>query len=538
MSDPGVPAALPRTVQQLVDRGVAAGQEGAFALARDHYQQALGALESADHAETAAAIIRWTGDTHRDEGDLEAARDAYVAARAIAEVNDDRAGLAYVLNSLGILEWEWGRLEGAAQLYEEAGEIAREIEDDRLSGMVAQNIGVLLNVRGDLEGALEKYEEAVALYRGIDDRKRLAGLMSNIGMLHTDLERWEEAERMFELSAELCRAEADHRSQLMVDVNRTELYILTKEFTRATQVCDAAFVLARRLDHQSGLAETHKNYGIIFRHGGNIGLAETHLKRAREIGERFGTPLLLGEIQREMGEVYRLQERNTDALQALNLAHQYFSALSAQADVADIARRLGELEKIFLEIVSRWGESIESKDRYTAGHCHRVADYSCRLAREMGFDPQNLTWFRMGALLHDLGKTMIPEGILNKRGRLTPAEWEIMQQHPAAGEDLLSSVEFPWDIRPMLRSHHERWDGTGYPDGLAGHDIPIAARILTVADVFDALTTHRSYREAYSVEKALAIMAADSGSIFDPEPLEAFTNLIRSELILPVGVGG
>jgi putative nucleotidyltransferase with HDIG domain len=144
----------------------------------------------------------------------------------------------------------------------------------------------------------------------------------------------------------------------------------------------------------------------------------------------------------------------------------------------------------------------------------------------MGFDSSVLVWFRMGALLHDVGKTMVPAEILNKAGKLSEHEWEVMRRHPAAGVELLSDVSFPWDIRPMIRSHHERWDGNGYPDGIAGEDIPLAARILCVADVFDALTTNRSYRGSFSRDEALEIMFQDSGTIFDPTPLGLFRDLV------------
>ena len=135
-----------------------------------------------------------------------------------------------------------------------------------------------------------------------------------------------------------------------------------------------------------------------------------------------------------------------------------------------------------------------------------------------------MVWFRMGAFLHDVGKTEVPEEILNKPGRLTDEERALMEQHTVIGDEMLAPVEFPWDIRPMVRSHHERWDGRGYPDRLAAEDIPRAARILRIADVFDALTTARSYRRPLSPDEALEIMVQDEGS-FDPELFDLFLEL-------------
>ncbi len=131
----------------------------------------------------------------------------------------------------------------------------------------------------------------------------------------------------------------------------------------------------------------------------------------------------------------------------------------------------------------------------------------------------------MGALLHDVGKIVVPSSILNKPGPLTTEEWATMKRHPQAGVHLLREIEFPWDIRPMVRHHHEHWDGSGYPDGLVGDDIPLSARILCLADVFDALTSSRSYRAGLTRAHALSVMGEDCGKIFDPTLFELLEGL-------------
>ena len=132
-----------------------------------------------------------------------------------------------------------------------------------------------------------------------------------------------------------------------------------------------------------------------------------------------------------------------------------------------------------MKIVRSWGASIESKDPYTQGHSSRVAAIACQLAVANGLAAEELIWFRMGALLHDVGKVAVPIEVLNKRGPLDDAEWKLMARHPVTGVELLEGIEFPWDIPAMIRHHHERWDGTGSPDRLAGEAIPLAARVLT-----------------------------------------------------------
>jgi putative nucleotidyltransferase with HDIG domain len=135
-----------------------------------------------------------------------------------------------------------------------------------------------------------------------------------------------------------------------------------------------------------------------------------------------------------------------------------------------------------------------------------VAQYAEQVARALGLDATELTTIRLGAYLHDVGKVKVPHEVLNKPGRLTDEEFDIIKQHPAWGVELLDSVEFPWDLKPIIRWHHEKLDGTGYPDRLSGDAIPLGAAIIGIVDVYDALTTTRSYRSAMTHERALSIM--------------------------------
>jgi len=154
--------------------------------------------------------------------------------------------------------------------------------------------------------------------------------------------------------------------------------------------------------------------------------------------------------------------------------------------------------------VREWGQSLESADTYTFGHCERVARLGVAVARTLGLDEHAQTTVRLGAYLHDLGKVRVPHEILSKPGPLTRDELEVVQMHPIWGIELLAKVEFPWDIKPVIRWHHERYDGTGYPDRLCGDEIPVAAQIVGIVDVYDALTTTRPYRPAFSRPAALA----------------------------------
>lgn len=200
----------------------------------------------------------------------------------------------------------------------------------------------------------------------------------------------------------------------------------------------------------------------------------------------------------------------------------------ARREVRDLRHAPTHHAAEFLELARRWGNTIECNDAFTQGHCDRVADLACALAAADGMDEESLFWVRVGALLHDVGKVVVPAEVLNKRGALTDDEWQVVRSHTLAGVDLVRGVEFPAEVMDILQSHHERWDGGGYPHGLAGHSIPRAARIVCIADAYDALTSTRSYKMPRTHDDALAVMRGDGGTHFDPVLLVLFESTVEA----------
>src|SRR5581483_10763254 len=172
--------------------------------------------------------------------------------------------------------------------------------------------------------------------------------------------------------------------------------------------------------------------------------------------------------------------------------------------------------------------AVDAKDRYTHGHIRRVQAYAVELAILCGIvDEKELLALQAGALLHDIGKIAIPEYILNKPTVLTETEYEKMKIHPVVGANILSSIEFPFALVPIVKSHHERWDGNGYPEGLKGEEIPLSARILSLVDCYDALTTNRPYRAPMDREKVIEFFRREAGSAYDPGVVHTFIENIE-----------
>jgi putative nucleotidyltransferase with HDIG domain len=197
-----------------------------------------------------------------------------------------------------------------------------------------------------------------------------------------------------------------------------------------------------------------------------------------------------------------------------------------EARVIALEKGRDRLEGLYLAAIRTLALTVAAKDPYTSGHIHRVTAYALAIARHIGCTKEELTDLETGALLHDIGKIGVPEHILTKPGRLDDIEMAAMRRHPEIGWNILSPLDFPEVVKQIVRNHHERQDGKGYPDGLTGEELPLLVRIVCVADVFDALTSARPYRGPLSVAQARAIMREDSGTHFDPALLTAFFEVL------------
>ena len=203
----------------------------------------------------------------------------------------------------------------------------------------------------------------------------------------------------------------------------------------------------------------------------------------------------------------------------------------------ELRTRLGALLRVRLllsqleraeAVITTLALTIEARDPYTLGHCDRLSRYAVAVGEVLGLDPEMVRSLRLGGYLHDLGKIAVPDGILLKPGPLDPIEYERIRAHPGAGSDLVLGLRSMELVRPIMRHHHEKWDGSGYPDGLKGEAIPLGARIISVVDVFDALHTERPYKAALSRSEAVSTLIRETDlGYWDPRVVETFLEILR-----------
>jgi HD-GYP domain-containing protein (c-di-GMP phosphodiesterase class II) len=290
-------------------------------------------------------------------------------------------------------------------------------------------------------------------------------------------------------------------------------------------------------------------------------LKEVRIKKGEGIAgfvARTGRPLIIHDVQSDKRFFRRADEKSTfttrnilcvpvkykakviGVLEAINKKKGAFDdydeeiliALANQVAIAIINANLyHEIKETFYSTVETLAETIELRNPYTAGHTRRVKDYSCAIGRELGLSKKELEDLKLSSILHDIGKIGVPDAILLKEGKLTPEESAAMFRHTEYGSAILNHIRQMKDIIPGVSGHHERYDGKGYPDRLCGADIPMIARIIAVADAFDAMTTDRPYQKALSVEVAFEELQKHADQQFDKNVVNAFIKLWRENRI-------
>jgi putative nucleotidyltransferase with HDIG domain len=315
---------------------------------------------------------------------------------------------------------------------------------------------------------------------------------------------------------------------LLNDSSLTLGYIAGKGF-RTLAVRQSRLRLGEGLAGQVGFERKTLHIQNLSVEGNQFTRAE--LFKNEEFHEYFGVPLVAKGQLKGVLEVFHRSPLNP-GIEWVN----YLETLGGQAAIAiDNAQLFENMQKSNLELIAAydatiagWSRAMDLRDRETEGHTQRVTELTLKMAEKMGTSQKEQVQIRRGALLHDIGKLGVPDHILLKPGTLSEEEWAIMRQHPTHAFEMLSSIAY---LRPALDipyCHHEKWDGSGYPRGLQGEQIPLVARIFAIVDVWDALTSDRPYRKAWSTENVLEYIKEQSGHHFDPEVVDVFLQAIVS----------
>src|SRR5690349_8707521 len=400
------------------------------------YEAAIAAAELAgEHAVLAEALRRLAVVRHR-RCDPATARELCRRSHAVACHAGNTVLAGEALNTLGGIDLETDAIADARQHFLRALELGGQSRE--LRARVEQNLGILANIQGDYDEAVTRYRRSLEAYRASGDEHGCAIAYHNLGMASADLQQFDEAERYYRQSYEIAARVGDLHLQGLCLVNHADVHVERERYADAQANAEAALAIFDQLDAIGEKSEAYRVIGVVYRETGRPALAESRLRAAIALAVRVGSLLNEAEASRELAVLYQSMGRNQEALTLLNAAHSLFGRLDARIDLVHVAGKVSELKTTYLAVVREWGQSIESADTYTFGHCERVAARAVAVAQALGLDEHAQTTIRLGAYLHDLGKVRVPHEVLSKPGPLTHGEVEVLQMHPIWGIELLT----------------------------------------------------------------------------------------------------
>lgn len=483
-------------------------------------EQALELARGADLPECQSNILNNLGHLRTQFGDHARALENLSAARELIQRLGMRSRAEAVnLINLGHLYREIGDEPRAQEHYTLAREIGRETADRMVEAVSINSLANTLGRSAEWTSARELYHEALEMARSLGFRQYEIDNLDGLGETHGALGEHERAceayQEALSIARQICDREGKIDALIGLGRNRSALGRNGEAVTHLTE----ALLHAEELDREASLIAAHELLAKIYENEDNLPKALHH---QREL-HRVETALLRGRTDqrsRQLSMQYELerarQEADTYRLEVLRKAHEVAKAR--------VQEQSAEIEQSELEIVSRLASAAEYRDDETGEHTRRVGSISAEIARALGWSKDEVKLLSYAARLHDVGKIGLRDSLLLKPDKLTPDEFSIVRAHTVIGASLLSGgrSKLLQLAEEISLAHHERWDGSGYPLRLAGEEIPQSARIVAVADVFDALIHERPYKHAWSIEEALREIREQSGRQFDPKVVEAF----------------
>ncbi len=510
------------------EKGKVFASQGKHEEAIREYQKILKYCRDSSHLGVKAETFNQVGQLLAKKGDHDRALGYLQRAIGAYRRLQDKPGMCKTLRNLGVIYMQLGEFDEAELNYKEAIALAEEIGERMLYADLVNNLGAIKNMKGSWEEALELYHESLEIYEAHKEIRKCAYTRNNLAITLCERGFYSRAFEYFLHAHKTALEIKDQSLALIVDINLADLYLKERQYDKAQEHCQRAEKHLLKSESVNGnLVETWKTAGKIAFQREEYDEALNYFNNAHKTAKEIGAKFLEAEVLMERAILHRRIKRNFDALSDLEASHSIYTALKAEGKTEQTEKVIDSIERLYLEVFDSMAQEVDGKDEYTKGHSNRVASLAFLLAREIGLQGHPLKAIVAASLLHDIGKLKIENTILRKPGRLTDHEFDCIQKHPEVGVELLRRMEFPWDIKPLILHHHEKLDGTGYPLGLKGEDIPLGARIICIVEVFDALTSDLVYRAAYDIERAFAIMQEGSGTSFDPVLLATFAQLIR-----------
>ncbi|MCP4141098.1 MAG: tetratricopeptide repeat protein [Chloroflexi bacterium] len=462
------------------------------------------------------------GIIYMNLGDFHKALSYSLEALNMARENQNAQQEAAILSNLGHVYNRLGDIKKELEVYNQALKLVRGDDKDKMTSIIFNNIAMAYHTQKRYAKALEAAQKSLRISQDIGVRLLETNVLCTIGDIYLDMSSYAKAVEYFQKSMMLAQETGDRFLEMLTLFSSGKLYSEQKNLKKAISYLQQALKLAQELKSKPELSQIHKTLAQVYKSQGKFELALDHYESFHVINEEV--------FNYESNSKIRNLKILHETEDALKKAETYQVKNTELEEM--VAERTFELEQANIQIIQAydkslegWAKALELRHNDTLGHTMRVVDLTMKLAIKMGISDDELIHIRRGALLHDIGKLAIPDRILNKKGPLSKEEMTVMQKHPEYSQQLLTPIEFLHPALDIPKYHHEKWNGSGYPFGLKEDEIPLAARIFAVVDVWDALCFDRPYQKAWEKKTTLEYILSEAGTHFDPEVVKVFIDM-------------
>lgn len=485
-------------------KGISYSFKGEYEKALEYSLKALAIYENTQDKIGLSGTLNAMGVIFAKRKDYDNALKYYFRALDIRENICDKRGIAITTNNIANTYQDQEDSEKALEFIERSLQSFIELDDDIGIASSCNNIGIILKYMGDFAAAKDRFLKAHEIFNRIEYTTGFAASCNNLGELLTNQGKFKEA-RLYLDQALKAAKEADSKySEICAFENLSKLYEETGDFREAL--------------------ECYRKFSDLQR---NV-FSEESTRNMIQLQIRFET-----EKKKKEAEIYKLKniELRSEISERIHIEeelrkHQDQLEELINERTTELKNSYNKLERGFQGTIVLISKITELRDPYTSGHQIRVAKLASAIAREMELPEDMIEAVHIASLVHDIGKINIPQEILCKPGTLTNLEMKMIQIHPQTGYNILNEINFPWSIAEIVKEHHEHVDGSGYPQGLKADEISIEARIICVADVIEAMSSHRPYRAVLGLEEAVEEITENEGVLYDRDVVSACKKVI------------
>ncbi|MCD4847857.1 MAG: tetratricopeptide repeat protein [Candidatus Aegiribacteria sp.] len=507
-------------------------------------EQALSIAQKLEIEIHCARCYKIQGISYSYRGEYEKALDYSLKALAIYEDTNDKPGISSVLNSIGIIYGKHEDHSNSLKYYLRSLAIREEIGDKEGIARTTNNLGNIYQDQGDFNIALKFAERSLKYFTELGDELGIATSFNNIGGILKSRGDFAAAKMQFRNAYEIFNR-IEYKTGLAASCNNLgELLTIQGEFKQARVYLNQALEIARETDAKYREIRAYENLSDLCEEMGDFTGALEYYRKYNDLSKKVFSDessrnmiqlQIKFETERKKKEAAIYKLKNIELQDEISERIHFEERLREHQDqleelindrTIELKNSYNKLERGFQGTIVLISKITELRDPYTSGHQIRVAKLACAIAREMNLPEEKIEAIRIASLVHDIGKINVPQEILSKPGTLSNLEMKMIQIHPLAGYTILSEINFPWPIAEIVRDHHEYIDGSGYPRGLKADDISIEARIICVADVIEAMSSHRPYRAVLGLKEAVQEITENEGILYDRDTVRACKKVI------------